>query len=74
VNGGGRAEMGEKGNLIDVSEGVFANLAEQGPQFWLAYEQYKESRSPVTPAQAALGHGESALEPATHRIRPPAAG
>ena len=31
--------MGEKGNLLDTSQEVFANLAEQGPQFWIAYEQ-----------------------------------
>ena len=37
--------MGEKGNLLDMGEEVFANLAEQGPQFWLNYEQYKLSRA-----------------------------
>ena len=36
--------MGEKGNLLDMGEEVFANLAEQGPQFWLNYRQYTESR------------------------------
>ena len=36
--------MGEKGNLLDMGEEVFANLAEQGPQFWLNYKQYMESR------------------------------
>jgi hypothetical protein len=66
--------MGEKGNLVDVGEEVFANLAEQGPQFWLAYEQYKESRSRITQPQAALGPAEGAREPATQRLRPPAAG
>jgi len=66
--------MGEKGNLVDVSEEVFANLAEQGPQFWLAYEQYKESRNRVAQPQAALGHGEGAQDQATQRLRPPAAG
>jgi hypothetical protein len=39
-----RDEMGEKGNLLDMSEEVFANLAEQGPQFWLSYKQYMDSR------------------------------
>jgi len=29
--------MGEKGNLLDASEEIFANLADQGPQFWLNY-------------------------------------
>ena len=33
--------MGEKGNLLDIGEEIFADLAEQGPQFWLNYEQYK---------------------------------
>ena len=37
--------MGEKGNLVDIGEKIFANLAEQGPQFWLDYEQYKLSRA-----------------------------
>ena len=37
--------MGEKGNLLDMGEGIFANLAEQGPEFWIAYEQYKLARS-----------------------------
>ena len=37
--------MGEKGNLLDAGEEIFANLAEQGPQFWLDYEQYKLSRA-----------------------------
>lgn len=39
--------MGEKGNLVDISEDVFANLAEQTPQFWIAYEQYKLARDKV---------------------------
>ena len=36
--------MGEKGNLLDMGGEIFANLAEQGPQFWLDYERYKLSR------------------------------
>ena len=36
--------MGEKGNMLDISEEAFANLAEQGPQFWLGYKQYKLAR------------------------------
>jgi hypothetical protein len=36
--------MGEKGNLLDMGDEIFANLAEQGPQFWLNYKQYMESR------------------------------
>ena len=36
--------MGEKGNLLGTGEEIFANLAEQGPQFWLSYKQYMESR------------------------------
>jgi hypothetical protein len=37
--------MGEKGNLLDMGEEIFANLAEQGPQFWLDFEQYKLARA-----------------------------
>jgi hypothetical protein len=44
--------MGEKGNLLDMGEEIFANLAEQSPQFWLNYEQYKLSR--VQSAQAVV--------------------
>jgi hypothetical protein len=44
--------MGEKGNLLDMGEEIFSNLAEQGPQFWLDYEQYKQAR--VRSAQAHL--------------------
>ena len=29
--------MNEKCNLLDIGEEIFANLAEQGPQFWLNY-------------------------------------
>ena len=49
--------MGEKGNLFDTGEDVFANLAEQGPQFWLAYEQYKDERTKRTAEQAANAPG-----------------
>lgn len=42
--------MGEKGNVLDVGEEIFANLAEQGPQFWLDYERYKLSRAQGAPA------------------------
>jgi hypothetical protein len=66
--------MGEKGNLVDMSEEVFANLAEQSPQFWLAYEQYKESRSRIIQPQAARGQGEGTQDPAAQRFSPPSAG
>lgn len=46
--------MGEKGNLLDVGEEIFANLAEQGPQFWLDYEQYKLSRAQSTRARVVV--------------------
>lgn len=45
---GGARDMGEKGNLLDMGEEIFANLAEQGPQFWLDYERYKLSRPRVS--------------------------
>ena len=59
--------MGEKGNLLDTTEAVSENLAEQGPQFWLSYEQYKQSRAggvqaPVVAGQqAAAGAGHDAV-------------
>ncbi len=56
--------MGEKGNLVDMSEEVFANLAEQGPQFWIAYKQFKESRSRITQPQPVLGHAQGAQDAA----------
>jgi hypothetical protein len=50
--------MGEKGNLLDTGEEIFANLAEQGPQFWFDYEQYKQSRAQS--AQASVGVEQAA--------------
>jgi hypothetical protein len=47
--------MGEKGNLVDIGEEIFANLAEQGPQFWLDYERYKLSRAQGAPAPVVAG-------------------
>jgi hypothetical protein len=56
--------MGEKGNLFEAGEEVFANLAEQGPQFWLGYEQYKRARD-----QGAEGRvvAQGAAAPAADR-------
>ena len=45
--------MGEKGNLLDMGGEIFANLAEQGPQFWLDYERYKLSRTQGVRARVA---------------------
>ena len=61
--------MGEKGNLLDTGEEIFANLAEQGPQFWLHYEQYKLSRARGIQAGAVVerdmgGQGAPAERPA----------
>jgi len=61
--------MGEKGNLLDTGEEIFANLAEQGPQFWLDYEQYKLSRARGIQAGAVVerdvaGQGAPAERPA----------
>jgi len=50
--------MGEKGNVLDAGEEIFANLAEQGPQFWLDYQQYKLSRAQS--AQSGVGAGQQA--------------
>jgi hypothetical protein len=55
--------MGEKGNLLDTGEEIFANLAEQGPQFWLSYKQYMESRGRgVEAARTIVGHQAAAAE------------
>ena len=56
--------MGEKGNLLDMGEEIFANLAEQGPQFWLDYKQYQLSRaqSAQAPAAAEQQQGAAVVE------------
>jgi hypothetical protein len=66
--------MGEKGNLVDISEEVFANLAEQGPQFWIAYEQYKLARDKVEQAGVRAPAGPQAYGPSGGGIDPPAEG
>jgi hypothetical protein len=74
--------MGEKGNLLDMGEEIFANLAEQGPQFWFNYEQYKLSRAQggqagvvVEQRAAAVAGRDAGAEGATvKRSAPPAAG
>jgi hypothetical protein len=65
--------MGEKGNLLGTGEDVFANLAEQGPQFWLAYEQYKEDRAKGPQVQARVERDED-TQVTAERLRPPATG
>ena len=56
--------MGEKGNLLDMGEEIFANLAEQGPQFWLNYKQYMESRGRAAEAGRVIAeHQAAAVEP-----------
>jgi hypothetical protein len=73
--------MGEKGNLLDMGEEIFANLAEQGPQFWLSYAEYRKSRAGGTEARVvaeqlapAVAERDAAAQdtPAT-RPAPPAA-
>jgi hypothetical protein len=65
--------MGEKGNLLDMGEEIFENLAEQGPQFWLDYEQYKQAR--IRGAQAPVAVGEAgAPDLAAERPSYPATG
>ena len=75
--------MGEKGNLLDTGEEIFANLAEQGPQFWLNYKQYMESRGKSDQATqvivehqaAAVVERDAAAQDApTKRPAPPATG
>jgi hypothetical protein len=69
--------MGEKGNLLDMGEGIFENLAEQGPQFWLDYEQYKLSRAQSAPArvvaeqQAAVVERDAAAQEAAAKFKWP---
>ena len=66
--------MGENGNLLDTSQEVFANLAEQGPQFWIAYEQYKLARVANAPADVDAEHGQDARDATAQSPRPPGAG
>ena len=66
--------MGEKGNLLDMGEEIFANLAEQGPQFWLNYEQYKLTRATSAPARGVVEQQAGAQNPATQRPNDPAPG
>jgi hypothetical protein len=53
--------MGEKGNLLDAGEEIFANLAEQGPQFWLNYEQYKLARAQAARARVGVEQQAAAV-------------
>jgi hypothetical protein len=73
--------MGEKGNLLDMSEEIFASLAEQGPQFWFNYEQYKRSQAQGAqarvvpePQAAAVAERDAAeqVAPAKQSAPPPA--
>ena len=66
--------MGEKGNMLDTSEEVFANLVEQGPQFWIAYERYKQARIGNAPAHVDAEHGQDARDATAQWPRPPGAG
>jgi hypothetical protein len=45
--------MGEKGNLLDMGEEIFANLAEQGPKFWLDFKEYQLARAQNAQAPVA---------------------
>jgi hypothetical protein len=54
--------MGEKGNLLDIGEEIFASLADQGPQFWLDYEQYKLSRAQSARARVVVEQQAAAAE------------
>jgi len=66
--------MGEKGNLLDMGEEIFANLAEQGPQFWLNYEQYKLSRAQSVRAGLVAERDVAAQGAPAERSASPAAG
>jgi hypothetical protein len=67
--------MGEKGNLLDTGEEIFANLAEQGPQFWIAYEQYRLARQKGDQATAPAPSAPraQAYDPSAQTTRRPAA-
>jgi hypothetical protein len=64
--------MGEKGNISDVAEGIFENLASQGPQFWIEYEQYKLTRG-KTAKEHVISQG-AAQDPAAGQPQGPAIG
>jgi hypothetical protein len=66
--------MGEKGNLLDMGEEIFANLVEQGPQFWLDYEQYRLSRAQSAQAGVVVERGAAAQGASANGSAPPAAG
>ncbi len=66
--------MGEKGNLLDTGEEVFANLVEQGPEFWIAYKQYKEARVTSAQAHVVTEHEAGMQDAAAERPAHPAAG
>ena len=66
--------MGEKGNLLDMGEEIFANLAEQGPQFWLNYEQYKLSRAQGVQAGVVVERDVAAQGAPAERSASPATG
>jgi len=66
--------MGEKGNLLDMGEEIFASLAEQGPQFWLNYEQYKLSRVQSGQAGVVVERDAVAQDAPANRPASPAAG
>lgn len=66
--------MGEKGNLLDMGEEIFANLAEQGPQFWLDYEQYKLSRAGRIQAGVVAERDATAQGAPAERSASPTAG
>jgi hypothetical protein len=66
--------MGEKGNLLDIGEEIFANLAQQGPQFWLDYEQYKLARAQGARAAAVAERDAAAQDAPAKRWASPTAG
>jgi hypothetical protein len=66
--------MGEKGNVFDVGQELFENLAEQGSQFWLDYEQFKLTRAKGPGAEVMVEQRVQAHDPDAQRPGPPAAG
>lgn len=66
--------MGEKGNLLDTGEEIFADLAKQGPQFWLDYEQYKLARARSLHTEVTVEQRVRTQDPPPQQPGDPAAG
>jgi hypothetical protein len=57
-----------------MGEEIFANLAEQGPQFWIDFEQYRLTRARSPQADVVVEQRVHTQDPPPHRPGNPAAG